>query len=250
MAGLHGETIAAGAGETMLTASFGGGAPHRFGVASDRARAFAKARRRSARIRLARKAILIGGIGGCAAIVGIALFDPFGTKFGALSFNALSLDGTKIVMEKPKLAGFRNDGQPYLLTAERALQDVKQPTIVELEKVDGDIGGAAGGESTRLSADAGVYDTVRERMELSKNVHIRNGRFDVSLRSAKLDFKSGAYGSDEPVEVHVDGGTTIFSDKASARNNGQELSFEGHVRTNIIPQSDASSGAAGQGFHP
>ena len=50
-------------------------------------------------------------------------------------------------MERPKLAGFRNDGQPYL-TAERALQESKQPTIVELQKVDGEIG-MAGGEGQR-----------------------------------------------------------------------------------------------------
>ena len=56
-------------------------------------------------------------------------------------------------MERPKLAGFRNDGQAYLLTAKRALQDVKKPTVVELESVDGEIG-SAGGESTHVSSDS------------------------------------------------------------------------------------------------
>ena len=133
-------------------------------------------------------------------------------------------------MDRPKLAGFRSDGQPYLLTAERALQDIKHPTIVELQKVDGEIG-MAGGEATHLTADAGVYDSMGEHMDLSKNVRIKNSRFDVLLRSASFDFKSGAYGSDDPVEVHVGDGTTIFADRAAALNNGQELTFEGHVRT-------------------
>ena len=132
---------------------------------------------------------------------------------------------------------FRSDGQPYVLTAERALQDVKQPTLVQLRKVVGDIG-AAGGEATHVIADAGVYDSVGEHMELSGNVRIKNGRSTVLLRTAKFDFKSGVYGSDDPVEVQAGDGTTIFADRASALNHGQELSFEGHVRTRIVPQSE------------
>ena len=202
----------------------------------DRERAFAKAKRRSGRVRLLRRAILIGGLGVVAAALVVAFFNPFATKLGALNFNALSVEGTKIVMDRPKLAGFRGDGQAYLLTAEQALQDVKQPTLVQLRKVAGEIG-TAGGEPTHLSSDAGVYDNLAEHMELSGNVRIKNGRFIVLLRSARFDFKSGVYGSDERVEVQGDDGTTIFADRASALNHGQELTFEGHVRTNIIPQA-------------
>ena len=209
------------------------------GIAPPRERehAFAKAKRRSGRVRLLRLAILIGGLGTVAATLVVAFFNPFATKLGALSFNALSVEGTKIVMDHPKLAGFRSDGQAYLLTAERALQDVKQPTMVQLRKVDGEIG-TTGGEATHLSSDAGVYDNLAEHMELSGNVRIKNGRFIVLLRSARFDFKSGVYGSDERVEVQGGDGTTIFADRASALNHGQELTFEGHVRTNIIPQSN------------
>jgi len=124
-----------------------------------------------------------------------------------------------------------------LVMAERALQDIKQPTVVQLRKVDGEIG-MAGGEATHLVAETGVYDSVGEHMELSDNVRIKNGRFTVFLRSARFDFKSGVYGSDEPIEVKGGEGTTIFADRGSALNHGQELTFEGHVRTNIVPQSN------------
>jgi lipopolysaccharide export system protein LptC len=216
----------------------------RIGVAPppDREQAFAKAKRRSGRVRLLRLAILIGGLGTVAAMLVVAFFNPFATKLGALNFAALSVEGTKIVMDRPKLAGFRSDGQPYLLTAERALQDIKQPTVVQLQKVDGEMG-MAGGEATHLSADQGVYDSVGEHMELSDNVRIKNDRFTVLLRSARFDFKSGVYGSDEPVEVEAGDGTTIFSDRAAALNHGQELTFEGHVRTRIVPQTDQQHGA-------
>ena len=63
------------------------------------------------------------------------------------------------------------------------------------------------------------------------------------LRKASFDFKSGAYGSDDPVEVHSGDGTTIFADRAAARNNGQELTFEGHVKTRIVSQADQQPAA-------
>ena len=240
MSALHNEPMAAEFVDADGAAPFSAGAvTRRVGVAPppDREQAFAKAGRRSGRVRRLRLAILIGGLGTVAAMAGIAVFNPFATKLGSLGFSPLSVEGTKIVMDRPKLAGFRNDGQPYLLTAKRALQDIKQPTVVELEKVEGEIG-AAGGETTRVTADSGVYDTVGEHIELSDNVLITNGHFNVRLRSAKFDLKSGTYGSDEPVEVRIGDGTSVFSDRASAINHGQELTFDGHVKTRIIPQAD------------
>jgi lipopolysaccharide export system protein LptC len=213
-----------------------------FSPPSNRERAFASARRRSSRIRFLRKAILACGFGGVVAMALIAVYNPFSTKFGSLSFSAISIDGTKIEMARPKLAGFRSDGQPYSLTAEKALQDVKQPTVVELQKVSGEIGATAG-ETTHLTADTGLYDSVAEHMKLSSNVRIGSARFEVRLRSADIDFKTGVYQSDEPVEVHVGAGTTITGDRATARHNGQELIFEGRVRTTINSPADAAADA-------
>ena len=243
------EPIAANIAEAEATAAFSARAvTRRIGVAPppDREHAFAKARRRSARVRRLRWAILIGGLGAVAAMFVIAFFNPFATKLGSLAFSTLSVDGTKIVMDRPKLAGFRNDGQAYLLTAKRALQDIKHPTVIELEKVEGEIG-STNGEPTHVTADSGLYDSVGENMELSNNVRIANGHTNVLLRSAKFDFKSGAYRSDEPVQVRVSDGTTVDSDRAFAINHGQELTFDGHVKTRIVPQTDQQPAADAKG---
>jgi len=226
-------------------------AARRIGVAPppDREQVFARAARRSARVRLLRKAILTGVLGTVAAMIGIAIFNPFAAKFGSLSFSALSVDGTKITMARPKLAGYRGDGQPYSVTAERALQDSKHPTVVELQKLTGDIG-MSGGETTHISADGGVYDSVAEVMRLSDNIRIGNARFEVRLRTAEIDFKTGLYQSDEPVEVHVGEDTTILADRAAARSNGQEMTFEGHVRTRIVPRADSPVDADVKGTRP
>jgi hypothetical protein len=85
----------------------------------------------------------------------------------------------------------------------------------------------------RISADSGIYDSLAQRMRLSGNVRISNARVDVQLRTADIDLKAGYYQSDDLVEVHVGEQTTIFSDRGTARNNVQEVTFEGHVRTRM-----------------
>ena len=87
-------------------------------------------------------------------------------------------------------------------------------------------------------------------MEFSNNVRITNGRANVLMRSAKFDFKSGAYRSDEPVKVSVSDGTTIDSDRAFAVNHGQELTFDGHVKTRIVPQAGKQPAADAKGTNP
>ncbi len=205
----------------------------------DRAGAFRAAQRRSGRVRFLRKAILGGALAAVAAMVAIAIFNPFSAKISGISFSSLGIDGTKVTIVKPRLSGYRSDGQPYSVTAERAVQDVKQPTQVELYKVSGEIG-VTGGEPTHITADSGVYDSAKEKMRLKDNIRIGSSRLDIKLRSAEIDFKSGVYESADPVEIHTGNDTTITADRAEARDNGQLLTFEGRVRTTIVPQAAAA----------
>ena len=65
---------------------------------------------------------------------------------------------------------------------------MKQPGRVELHNLTGDIG-MAGGETTHISADMGVYDTLGESMNLTDNIRIGNSKFDIKLRSAAIDLR-------------------------------------------------------------
>ena len=78
----------------------------------DRERDFARAKRRSARVRMLRAAILIGGLGSVAAMFEIAVFDRFSIKLGALTFNALSVEGTRSSWSGRSLLDFATMGSP------------------------------------------------------------------------------------------------------------------------------------------
>ena len=209
--------------------------------ATRRARAFAAAARHSAHVRFLRIAILGGTIGTVVILFCIALFDPFGRLAGSFSIGGIGVDGTKVTMEHPKLAGFRKDGRAYLVNARKAVQDVLHPTLVELYGIDADIALGDGG-SAHMTADSGLYDSSKEHMDVKDNVRLKSPQYDVWLKSASIDFHGGHYSSREPVTIVTSNGTTMTGDTISAIDTGRDgniLTIEGHVKTMIPPASAA-----------
>ena len=156
-----------------------------------------------------------------AALIVGALFHPFRVENGDLSIGALSVDGAKITMGRPKLTGFRRDGRAYVVNAAKAIQDVTRPTVVELHDIDGDLGMG----DRRFVAHLRRRRLLRQRHEqsfdLSQNVRMHNSDYVVTLNSANIDFKTGVYRSDEPVTVVMANGATIvgeFGDGARQRS--------------------------------
>jgi lipopolysaccharide export system protein LptC len=208
------------------------------GGTTHRAKAFAAATRHSSRVRFLRVALLASAVGTVAALICIALFDPFGRLVGGVSIGGVGVDGTKVTMEHPRLAGFRKDGRPYLVNAQKAVQDALHPTLVELHGIDADIA-LAGGGLAHIIADSGLYDSSKEHMDVSDNVRVKSPQYDVSLKSASIDFNSGHYASKESVTIVTSNGTTMVGDTMVVIDNGKEMTLEGHVRTMIPPASAA-----------
>jgi len=222
---------------------FAASLPSPVGRDEARLRAFAAARRHSRLVRILRVAAPASVVVVVAALIVGAVFKPFRAEIGGLSIGELSVDGAKVTMDRPKLTGFRRDGRAYTVNAAKAIQDVTRPTVVELREVDGDLG-MADNSSLRINAAVGFYDSAGQSLDLSQDVRIHNSDYDVKLTSANIDFKAGVYRSNEPVTVVMANGTTVSADSALARDNGQELTFSGHVRTVFLPDARADAAPA------
>jgi lipopolysaccharide export system protein LptC len=201
-----------------------------------RQRAFVAAQRHSRLVRFLRVATPVAALLAVAAMIFFVMFDPFRRGIGGLIVGELSVDGSKIVMSHPRLTGARKDGRPYLVNAVKAIQDVAHPTTVELQEIDGDIA-MADNSRMRVSAVAGLYDSVSEFLQLTQDVHLRSPSYDVTLAVADINFKTGVYRSDKPVTVVTGNGATIHADSAEARDNGGELTFTGHVRSTFVGEA-------------
>jgi lipopolysaccharide export system protein LptC len=214
------------------------------------ARAFEAARRHSRLVRILRTALIFGAVGGVAVLTGLALYRTFGSALGQLSIGELSIDGTKITMDRPRLTGARPDGGAYVINAAKAIQDIKHPTDVDLVGIEGDIV-PPDRDTLHLTATSGHYDSGREQLDLSGVVRLKNSSYSIDLKSAHIDFKTGGYSSRDPVTVVTTSGASITADSGSARDNGKEITFEGHAKTTIRPGgAEPYAGDAIKGTQP
>ena len=202
-------------------------------------RAYNDALRHTRRVRFLKWMIPFGSIVGVIGVLVATFYKPF-AQIEGVSVQNVTLAGTKITMEKPRLTGFRGkDSRPYEITAVSAAQDVRTPSIVELTTLKGIVSENNG--QTRLEADFGVYDTQKEQISLKNNVRVRtDSGYDVKLSSAFIDFKGGSVVSKEAVRVDFSGGS-IDADSLDIADSGKRMVFEGRVKAVFsIAESDAS----------
>ncbi len=207
--------------------------------ACDRAGAFAAAARHSARVKFLRWAILIGSVGGILGLIWIAAFDPFGpVAIDPPTSDHQSQTPDKITMVHPDLKGVRKDGRPYVMTAESGVQDTRKPNIIELNKVDANLGLANGG-TAHVTALTGEYDQPHDIMRLYQDVRVKSDDYEVTMSSATVQLKENEVSTDEPVQVVMRNGT-INSDRMHTSEGGKSITFEGNVHSVFTSNSDSA----------
>lgn len=208
--------------------------------------AFVAAARHSARVRFLRRAIPVGVV---MALAFLVLRSFAGLLFNPdVSIGDLSIQGRKIVMEKPRLSGFKRDGRSYELTAASATQDLKMPHIVELNRLTARFQTGNDGWAN-LDGTRGVYDSKIERLSVEGGLTVRTETgLDARLKDALIEFKAGTIVTDKPVEVKIPQGD-IESDSLQVLDNGRQLVFEGRVRSVFVNAGaqEARRAGAGQG---
>jgi lipopolysaccharide export system protein LptC len=201
-----------------------------------RSRDIHKARRHSRRVRLAKVAIPLGAVLGMAAVGVVAYLDPF-RKIEGVTIDNITVNGTNVTMESPKLNGFKNDNRPYEVTASAATQDVRKPNLVQLKDLRARIVTDDKGSVARLEAATGTLDTQKNFMRLRNDIVVTTEAGQrVELQTAAVNFKAGTVLSNDPVKVSFEGGV-IEAEGLKVTDNGKVMSFAGRVRTVIQPSN-------------
>jgi lipopolysaccharide export system protein LptC len=209
------------------------------------AQVFAHATRHSAHVRFLRKAIPIGVLIAVSGLLAVWLFDPFRQVFPSnFSVQGVDLSSSKVVMEMPKLAGFKKDSRPYEVVAKSAIQDVTKPSVINLVDMDAHLV-LGDGQGANLKARTGVYDTQNETLDVKDEVKIKTtSGYDISLENASMKFKSGDISSNRPVNAKMNGGE-INADSVEMIDNGKRVTFIGNVRSRLDAASDRVGAAPG-----
>ena len=239
----------------------------------DRAKAFRDAGRHTLRVRILRWSIVLGALALALGAAAFALIDRLGGRQVDLTLARATLNGSRVTMDAPKLNGFRRDGRPYEVRARSGVQDVRTPKIIELNEVEANLQ-TADRTSVRVLAPEGVFDSGADRMRLqgrsgtggtgagvsgagvsgaggsgagdSGIVRVTStSGYTIVMRSAEMDFKTGALRSNEPVAVTMTNGT-VEADSLDVTGNGASVSFIGNVRSVIMPEAGMKPSAPGQ----
>jgi len=207
-------------------------------VAAARTRAHARAYRHSGRVRTMRRLIPVVAGGAVALLLGY-LFNPFAAQLPGVSVGPVTLAGSKVRMENPRLSGFRQGTRGYEVTADAALQDVRKPSQIELQQMRGHIATDDQGGIARLSATSGLFDTAREALDLKDDIRIWTDKGEEArLRSAAVAFKTGSISSQEPVTVSS-ARANVKADTLDVVENGKRISFIGNVHVVIANEEQA-----------
>ena len=191
------------------------------------------AMRHSRRVRFLRKAIPTACIAAIIGPIAWGIIAPFARTGLDVKVGPISVSGSKITMEAPKLSGFKKDLKAYEVTATSAVQDLKQPSVVELNDLKARME-QDDKKFARLTSDWGRFDQTADRLDLRGTVRVRtdNG-YEADLLSARVNIKSGDLVSEEPVTVRSLTGT-VSADRMEVRDNGKQAIFEGRVRSVFI----------------
>lgn len=190
--------------------------------------AFRAAVRHSVFVRRARRAIPLLAV---LVVAGLVL-RSFAILFGRpeASVANLSIQGRKIVMEKPKLSGFKRDGRSYELNADSAIQDLKAPNVVDLVELKARMQTGNDGWAN-MSGKRGTYDSKAEVLDVEGDVQVRTETgMDAKLVDAHIEFRSGNIVTEKPVTVKMPQGV-VESQRMEVTDNGRKLVFEGSVRS-------------------
>jgi lipopolysaccharide export system protein LptC len=202
--------------------------------AAERSHAFRAAGRHSSRVVFLRRSIFAAAIVGLGGLIWIGLFNPFTTVIPDVTIKGANLDGTRVTMEQPRLAGYRKDGRPYEVNAKSGVQDIRQPNLMELNNLEAKIG-MADQTTIHVESASGVYDSLREVMDFLKPVRIKSASYDIDMKSAKMDFKAGTVATEQDVKVVLSAGE-ILAERMNILDNGQNIVFQGRVRSSFESQ--------------
>jgi len=209
-------------------------------------RLFRAAARHSRFVRWMRRAIP-AGIALVAAVIVIAtFFNPF-RLIGVfpIDIGKVSLSGTTITMEAPRLAGFTSDSRPYELTARAAAQDVTKPEVLELKGINAKVE-LKDGQHVQIKAVNGLYNTKSEILKLRDEIVLTSTTgYEGRLSEATVETGTGHIVSDSPVEMKLLNGGRLSANHLEIVDNGASIQFSGGVELLLNQETQISDLSGG-----
>lgn len=196
---------------------------------------FNSARRHSARVRWIKRLLPVSIILATVVIGGVSLLSRLRLTIDLpFDIGHLTLSGSRLTMELPKLSGFTDDNRGYHVTAKTATQDLARPDVIDLTDVEARLELADKGWAS-VNAKVGSFDTKKQFITLGQGVDLSMaGGYAGRLQDADVDVKAGTISTPHAVEfTYLDG--KLVADRLTVTDRGKRAMFEGNVQLDFRP---------------
>ncbi|MDI4665746.1 hypothetical protein K9U40_15655 [Xanthobacter autotrophicus] len=191
---------------------------------------FSSARRHSRRVRWVKRLLPLSIVVAVVAIGAVSVLSRLKLSI-ELPFDIghLTLTGSRLTMELPKLSGFTDDNRGYRVTARTATQDLTHPDVIDLTDIEARLEMSDKGWAS-VSAKVGSFDTKKQFITLGDGVDLAmNGGYGGRLHDAEVDVKAGTIATEKPVVfTYLDG--KLVADRLHVGDRGTRALFEGNVQ--------------------
>lgn len=212
----------------------------------DAGRAIRRARLHSALVKHVRLLIIVSSTLAIVSLAVIAFFDPFKRLPGKVTVGHVGMQGSRVTMKSPKMAGMRSNGRPFELEGLSGIQDILKPNLIELAGVKAKIV-MDDMTTSRITASDGLYDSSSDVISLKGHVHIINDSgYDLRMPSATVNVRSSSIITNEPVVVLLNGGRVV-ADRMDIEDDGHKISFDGDVHSTVDSSYSVDGGGDGGG---
>jgi lipopolysaccharide export system protein LptC len=202
-------------------------------TAEERARAFASASRHTKLVGFLRKALPVLAV---LVLAGYFVTSNLGMSVSVGDLTA-SIGGIEVAdgnlrMVNPKLKGADRKNGKYVIGADYADQDMKDPKIIKLHAIKAELSSQDGGWS-RMEAARGVFDSKAERLVMQDKITIATSSgITGELKHATLDTKTQTLRSHRPVWFLLTGGS-VKANALTFNSSDSTLTFRGKVFVHI-----------------
>jgi lipopolysaccharide export system protein LptC len=208
----------------------------------DRERAFASAERHSQVVGILRKGLPVLAL---LVLAGYFVSSGFSITVGDVtaSIGKIEVSNGNLRMVNPKLKGSDKKNGPYVISADYADQDVKNPKMMQLHAIKAEVTSPSGGWS-RMQALRGSFNSQTEHLAMKEDIRLNTSSGVVGrLTYATLDMKNQTLRSHVPVAFDMTNGT-VRANALTFQSSKNTLIFRGKVVVHLVKAAtDASAGA-------
>jgi lipopolysaccharide export system protein LptC len=166
------------------------------------------------------------------AAVAVYTFQPRQQDRVAMTFERVGAVANDLAMIKPRLSGTDAKGNPFVVTADRAIQQGRNSRRAKLIDVDADMT-LDKQRWLNVTAASGLFDADAKTLVLGGGISVySDDGYELHTKTAHFDLKNGLVHGDHGVRGQGPMGT-MSADTFSVDKAKQFIRLDGHVRTTI-----------------